>query len=65
MGKGKFVSLLAIIEIPVTPPSINPFGIKKSSKPNQAEKIPAVIKKREPIFIQAVRGACMESFAIL
>jgi hypothetical protein len=33
-------------EIPVTPPSINPLGIKKPFRPNPADRIPIEIIKK-------------------
>jgi hypothetical protein len=36
-------------EIPVAPPSINSFVNRKPFSPNDAEKIPSVIKKKSLI----------------
>jgi hypothetical protein len=33
-------------EIPVTPPSINPFGMRNPSKPKPAEPIPRIMNNR-------------------
>jgi len=33
------------MEIPVTPPSINPLGIKNASNPNDADRIPIRIRR--------------------
>jgi len=39
-GKGIFVVSAVRREIPVTPPSMNPFGRRNPFSPNEAEKIP-------------------------
>jgi hypothetical protein len=44
MYNGQGVISAISIEIPVTPPSINPFGIRNASRPNDAELIPRRIK---------------------
>ena len=45
IGSEMPVARLVSKEMPVTPPSINPFGIKNPSKPNAAEEIPTAINK--------------------
>jgi hypothetical protein len=44
-GKDKGVRKESKREIPVTPPSINPLGIKKLLRPNPARDIPINIRK--------------------
>ena len=42
---GKLIPVISVIksEIPVTPPSINPFGRRKPFSPRPAESIPKII----------------------
>ena len=48
--RGAFVVNESSIEMPVTPPSINSFGIRNPFRPKLAEKIPETISRTLEVF---------------